>query len=269
MLSLAALISTLWLAATNQLILYIHPRYVVFSVVMAALGLILVIASLWRAARSEHDHEQHDHEQHDHGSDHHHAHGSQAAHAPAGRARGRILDYRRLLPMAATAIVLLMAAALIIVPPTTLTTATANQRVINSTQLRSTNKSVQSAASAPVGAFARFTVLDWSSLLRQTTDPSFYRDKPGNVVGFISRDLDDPKNMFYVSRFVITCCAVDAQPIGVPVYLPDWQNSFSADHWVRVTGSFDTNPSTKSRQAIALVPTATTRVDQPSEPYLY
>ena len=241
-LCVAALVSTVWLAVTNQLILYIHPRYIVFTVIMTVLGLVLVIASFGRSPDHEHDH------------DHEDA-------APRG--------YRRAISVVGTVVTLVMATALVVVPPATLTTATADQRVINSTQVGSGTKTVNSAASAPAGAFARFTVLDWSSLLRQTTDASFYRDKAANVVGFITKDRDDPQNVFYVSRFVITCCAVDAQPVGVPVFLPNWQNRFAADHWVRVSGSFQTNPSTKSQQSIALVPTATTKVDQPSEPYLY
>ncbi len=241
-LCVAALVSTVWLAVTNQLILYIHPRYIVFTVIMTVLGLMLVIASFGRSPDQEHDH------------DHEDA-------APRG--------YRRVLTVIGTMLTLVVAIALVVVPPATLTTATADQRVINSTQVGSGTKTVDSAASAPAGAFARFTVLDWSSLLRQTTDASFYRDKAANVVGFITKDADDPQNVFYVSRFVITCCAVDAQPVGVPVFLPNWQNRFAADHWVKVSGSFETNPSTKSQQSIALVPTATTKVDQPSEPYLY
>ena len=243
-LCVAALVSTVWLAVTNQLILYIHPRYIVFTVIMTVLGLVLVIASFGRSPDQEHDHD-HDHEDA----------------APRG--------YRRVLTVVGTMLTLVVAIALVVVPPATLTTATADQRVINSTQVGSGTKTVDSAASAPAGAFARFTVLDWSSLLRQTTDASFYRDKAANVVGFITKDADDPQNFFYVSRFVITCCAVDAQPVGVPVFLPNWQNRFAADHWVKVSGSFETNPSTKSQQSIALVPTATTKVDQPSEPYLY
>ena len=243
-LCVAALVSTVWLAVTNQLILYIHPRYIVFTVIMTVLGLVLVIASFGRSPDQEHDHD-HDHENA----------------APRG--------YRRVLTVVGTMLTLVVAIALVVVPPATLTTATADQRVINSTQVGSGTKTVDSAASAPAGAFARFTVLDWSSLLRQTTDASFYRDKAANVVGFITKDADDPQNVFYVSRFVITCCAVDAQPVGVPVFLPNWQNRFAADHWVKVSGSFETNPSTKSQQSIALVPTATTKVDQPSEPYLY
>ena len=234
--------STVWLAATNQLILYIHPRYIVFTVIMAALGLVLVVASFRQSPTMDHDHG------HDQLS-------------PRG--------YRSVIAITGTVLSLVVAVALVVVPPVTLTTATAKQRVINSTQVGAGTRTVDSAASAPAGAFARFTVLDWSSLLRQTTDAGFYRDKAAKVVGFISKDTDDPQNVFYVSRFVITCCAVDAQPVGVPVYLPNWRDRFAADQWVKVSGSFETNPSTKSQQSIALVPTATTEVDQPSEPYLY
>ncbi|MBC7403506.1 MAG: TIGR03943 family protein [Microbacteriaceae bacterium] len=239
-LCVAALVSTVWLAVTNQLILYIHPRYIVFTVIMAALGLVLVVASFRRSAAHDHDHDQP---------------------SPHG--------FRRAITVVGTVLTLTLAVALVVVPPTTLTTATAEQRVINSTQVGSGTRTVDSAASAPAGAFARFTVLDWSSLLRQTTDAGFYRDKAANVVGFITKDTDDPQNVFYVSRFVITCCAVDAQPVGVPVYLPNWRDRFAADQWVKVSGSFETNPSTKSQQSIALVPTVATKVDQPSEPYLY
>ena len=241
-LCVAALVSTVWLAVTNQLILYIHPRYIVFTVIMAALGLVLVVASFRRSPAHDHDHD------HDQPSPH---------------------GFRRAITVVGTVLTLTLAVALVVVPPTTLTTATAEQRVINSTQVGSGTRTVDSAASAPAGAFARFTVLDWSSLLRQTTDAGFYRDKAANIVGFITKDTDDPQNVFYVSRFVITCCAVDAQPVGVPVYLPNWRDRFAADQWVKVSGSFETNPSTKSQQSIALVPTVATKVDQPSEPYLY
>jgi putative membrane protein len=235
-LCVAALVSTVWLAITGQLILYIHPRYVVFTVIMATLGLV---GSFVSAPDHDHDHDE-----------------------PPRRAQ-------RPLSIGATVLTLVVAAGLVIVPPATLTTATADQRVINSTQVSAGTKTVESAASAPAGAFAKFTVLDWSSLLRQTTDAGFYRDKTANVVGFITKDGGDPNNVFYVSRFVITCCAVDAQPVGVPVYLPHWQSGLKPDEWVRVIGTFDTNPSTTSQQSIALVPTSTTTVDQPSEPYLY
>ena len=233
----AALVSTVWLAVTNQLILYIHPRYIVFTVIMAVLGLVLVTASF--VSKPDHDHDE-----------------------PPKR-------WRAVLSVTATVVTLAVAVGLVVVPPATLTTATANQRVINSTGVGAGTQNVSSAASAPAGTFAKFTVLDWSSLLRQTSDASFYQNKAADVTGFITSDKSDPDNVFYVSRFVITCCAVDAQPIGVPVYLPNWRSSFSADEWVRVKGEFDTNPSRTSQESIALVPSDTAKVDQPSDPYLY
>ena len=122
---------------------------------------------------------------------------------------------------------------------------------------------------ATAAASAGFTVADWSSLLRQTSDLSFYAGKPVDVVGFITPDPDDPTNMFYVSRFVVTCCAVDAQPVGVPVFLANWQQDYAVDDWVQLTGEFGTNPSTASSQSIALSPDSAAKVETPSEPYLF
>jgi uncharacterized repeat protein (TIGR03943 family) len=85
----------------------------------------------------------------------------------------------------------------------------------------------------------------------------------------VTPDPDDPTNVFYVARFIITCCAVDAQPVGVPVYLPDWQDQFTIDEWVNVTGTFVSNPSTESRQAIVLSPSTISLTDQPAQPYVY
>jgi putative membrane protein len=235
----AALVATIWLGVTNQLILYIHPRYIVFTVIMAVIGIALVVGSF--ITRHDHDHDD----------------------EPPRRRFGAALS------VGATVLTLALAVGLIVVPPATLTTATADQRVINSGSLSSGTKTVGSAASAPTGASAKFTVADWASLLRQTSDETFYRNKPANVIGFVSADSDDPDNVFFVSRFVITCCAVDAQPVGVPVYLPNWKNAFASGAWVQVAGSFDTDPSRTSKQPIVLLPTSSRKTTQPSDPYLY
>ncbi len=237
-LCVAALVATVWLGLTNQLILYIHPRYIVFTVIMAIIGIALVVGSF--LTRHDHDHDE-----------------------ETPRRLGAVLS------VGAAVLTLALAVGLIVVPPATLTTATADQRVINSGSLASGTKTVDSVASAPTGASAKFTVADWASLLRQTSDETFYRNKAADVVGFVSADSGDPDNVFFVSRFVITCCAVDAQPVGVPVYLPNWKNGFASGAWVEVVGSFDTDPSASSKQPIALLPTSTKKTTQPSDPYLY
>lgn len=265
MLCVAALVPTVWLALTNQLILYIHPRYVVFTAIMAVIGLVFVVAS-FAAGPHEHEHE-HDPLTHDEIV-------TQLDSLAPDAASSRHSSRRRLSTLVAAAgaaVSLLVGIALVVVPPATLTTATADQRVINSTSVGSTpaGSSATTTATAASGASAKFSVSDWAALLRQSSDANFYRNKAADVTGFVTADRTDPDNLFYVSRFVITCCAVDAQPVGVPVYLPNWKNDLKANQWVRVTGTFDTNPSTASSESIALTPTSTKKVSQPSDPYLY
>lgn len=230
-------VATIWLAVTNQLILYIHPRYVVFTVIMAALALVVAAASVAVRPRDEHDE------------------------APRG--------WRKALAVTALGLTVLIAGAVIVIPPATLTSATADQRELNSTSVGADAQTVAGASSQSDAAFAKFTVVDWSSLLRQTSDTAFYAGKTVDVVGFITADQDDPQNVFWVSRFIVTCCAVDAQPVGIPVYAPDWADSYELDGWVRVTGEFASNPSRDSSQAIALLPEAVDKVETPDEPYLF
>lgn len=237
MLGAAALVATIWLWLDNQLILYIHPRYIVFTVVMSALALVFVVASV--ALVPSHRHTE-----------------------PESRTR-------TVLSAAAGILAIAVAAAMIIVPPATLTSATVAQRDINGSGAGAEVRSLDEADSVSAGAFATFTVQDWASLLRQSSDVGFFADKPVDVVGFVTEDADAPDDVFYVSRFVITCCAVDAQPVGIPVYSPGWRDSVSVDDWVQVTGRFVANPSTTSTQQTALDPAAIVAVGQPAEPYLF
>jgi putative membrane protein len=234
---IAALVSTVWLALNNQLTLYIHPRYVVFTVVMAAIAMVLVIASF--LLRPGHDHDE-----------------------PQTRSQARLSTI-------ASVLAVVVAALMVVIPPATLTSATVSQRDINSSGVGAEVQSVDDAADSSDAVFAAFTILDWASLLRQTSDVSFYEAKPVDVTGFVTEDASDPDNVFYLSRFIITCCAVDAQPVGVPVYMPGWRDEFDVDDWLQVTGEFSPNTSESSAEQIALLPDAVTPVGEPSEPYLF
>lgn len=230
---------TLWLAASGQLVLYIHPRYIVFTVTMAIVAVVLAV--LATASRRDHDDE--------------HV-------APPARSE-------RMLGLTAAAIAGVFTLGMVVIPPATLSTATAEQREVNATASTDT-ANLEEASTADAEAIARFTVREWSSVLRQTSDLGFFDDKPATaLLGFVTPDADDPDNLFYVSRFVVTCCAVDAQPLGVPVYLPGWQSTFGADAWVEVSGPFASNPSRTSVQAIVIVPDSVEEVEQPDEPYLF
>ncbi len=233
-----AIVVTLWLGITNQLILYINPRYVVFTVIMAVLALVLLGSSF--VVRAAHSHED----------------------DPPSRA-GKVTT------VLGGALTLVLAVGMLVIPPATLSSATAIQRDVSSSTVASNSETASAAASGSTATYEKFTVEDWSSLLQQTSSPAFYVGKPADVLGFITPDSQDPANLFYLTRFVITCCAVDAQPVAVPVYLPGWQSKYKSNSWLTVQGGFVSDPSRKSSAKIALVPSKIAAVSAPSNPYLY
>lgn len=239
-LSLIVVVATVWLGVTGQLGLYIHPRYFGFTLVMAALGLVFVVASFFFPTL--------------------------VATEPAARRSRR----RLVLSVAGSGLLLVIAAVTVLaLPPATLTSATATQREINSGGLDTTEAAEQAATLVGTGDYERLSVKEWVSLLAQSDDPALFADKTASLTGFVLPDADDPDNVFYVARFVVTCCAVDAQPIGVPVYLPGWSNTYSTDEWVEVTGTFTPNPSGTAQASLAVEPTSIEAVEQPSDPYVY
>ncbi|QEO08924.1 TIGR03943 family putative permease subunit [Protaetiibacter larvae] len=238
MLSLVGIVAIAGLALTGRLGLYIHPRYFVFTVIMAGIAAVVVLAAfaLLPTAASDDD-----------GYDGH-------EHGPTRAAGWQVA--------ASAVLIALTAVALLVLPPATLTSSTVEQRDLNGSTA-STN--VQLVG----GDDSALTVKDWAGLLRQGVGDDYLAGKTPTLVGFVTPDADDPDNVFYVTRFVITCCAVDAQPVGVPVYLPGWQGEYATDSWVSVTGAFIDNPSTSSMQPIVLSPAEVVATDQPEQPYVY
>jgi putative membrane protein len=246
----ACIVSTLWLTITGQLGLYIHPRYFVFTGIMAVIGLVATVAGF--ALRPADAAEEHDHD-----------HGSAAEPSAGARASLRARASR----VAVAAVVTITVVAVLVLPPRTLTTSTVTQRALNSSTVASDAAPDQELLGT--SDFSTLGVKDWSQLLAQTTDPTFFTSKSVDITGFVSADPDDPEDVFYVTRFVVTCCAVDAQPVGVPVYQPGWSSTLQKDEWVRVTGPFASNPSAGSRQPLAVMPQGVQQVDQPADPYVY
>lgn len=240
-LSLIGVVSTLWLAATGQLGLYIHPRYFVFSVVLAVLaGVLLVLAfAIVPGVQEEGDEHTHEH-----------------THRPGRR--------RWLAVLAPAAVIAAAAIALLVLPPAALTASTATQREVNTSAV-----DAAATAAAPTGDTASFSVRDWATLLRQGASEQFLAGRTATVSGFVTPDASDPENVFYVARFIVTCCAVDAQPVGVPIYRAGWADTYSEGQWLEVTGGFEANPSVTSAEAVVLEPAAVTPIDEPAMPYVY
>lgn len=230
-LAASGVVATLWLAATGRLGLYIHPRYFVFTVIMAVVAVVFLVAAFAvpRARGDEHA-------------------------SPAASAR------RRPGTAAGAVVVVASAIALLVLPPATLTSATASQRELNAAA------AVGDSVPQLVGGDpSTFTVKDWALLLRQNPDPADFAD-PIEITGFVLPS-GEHEDVFYVARFTVTCCAVDAQPVGVPVHLPGWQERFEADHWVAASGRLADDPAGGAMPV--LVPESVEETEQPEQPYVF
>jgi uncharacterized repeat protein (TIGR03943 family) len=239
MLGLIGITSTLWLGATGKLELYIHPRYVTFTIVMALIAAALAAAAV--VLRGGHAH-------HNDGDDH----------PDVGQQR----------PLRVAGSLLTVAAAvvgLLVLPPSALTSATANQRDLNSSGTLSRHQASQ-LLTADEGDF---DVRDWASLLRYDAELQYLPGRTATITGFITMDKANPAAVFFVTRFVTTCCTVDAQPVGVPVHHPGWQSDYKTDTWVTVTGTFQRNPDADAKTLTIFVPDTITPTSQPDRPYLH
>ncbi|MGH3148382.1 MAG: TIGR03943 family putative permease subunit [Rubrobacter sp.] len=227
----------------GQLTLYIHPRYVLFTVALNVVSLAACCAGFsataWRVANGSY----------------------------AGGA-----SWRPSVTFLMAMVVLLAAYAL---PARTLSTETADQRIGNFNSARSPSSATGGTLAAfrtgetPTlagAATADLAIEDWVAAFGVEPNANFYEGKEVNVVGFVFRAEGTPDDVFYVSRFVVTCCAVDAQPIGLPVRSPGWQERFEDDAWVRVKGRFANE--TGVAEPVVVEPERVERTAQPPNPYV-
>jgi uncharacterized repeat protein (TIGR03943 family) len=240
-LALVGVIATLWLAVTGRLTLYVHPRYTLLTVIMAVLTLLVLVlmaaVGVSSAAGEDGDHD------HDHVS--------------RGSAVSRLLTW-------SNGIVLICAAlALLVIPPATLSsTARQNRELVTSGRALNSAKALPLVGADP----ATFSVKDWAALLTQG-GPEAVLGKQVDLSGYV---LDRGENeVFFIARFAVSCCAVDAQPIGVPAYRPGWRDEIEPGAWITIQGAFVKNQSPDSQESVAIEVGSLARIDEPDQPYVF
>ncbi|HUB94184.1 MAG TPA: TIGR03943 family protein [Verrucomicrobiae bacterium] len=219
-----------WLSYTNTLNVYISSRYDIFALLMALLSLIGVgVSSSIKSTELR------------------------TENRPSFRVVGTIV------------LTGLLALSLLLLQPKALTSTTALQRGINAGGLNLA--ATTNTASFGETDYSQFDVRDWASVLNQTSDVKFYTGKTATITGFVSPVPGGNSNVFYASRFYITCCAMDAQPYGVPVYEPNWRGKYSPNSWVAVSGGFTSDPTKSSVTPIVLIPSRINTIPVPQDPY--
>jgi uncharacterized repeat protein (TIGR03943 family) len=131
---------------------------------------------------------------------------------------------------------------------------------------RSAESDLATVSEPPAGG--RIKVLDFVD--RAVNDPERPYTEPVTLVGFVVADPAVPDG-FVVARFVMSCCAADAQALGF-VAVTDAPMP-EPDTWVGVVGlpdpaMADVAPADRAEPTnIRLLATSVTAVPEPTEPY--
>lgn len=241
-----ATVATVWLAADGRLDLYISPSSIPFSVVMSVIGLALTAAALLLPDPA-----------HDHAHDHAHD-------APLPRPRRERRERRGAVrAWLSGALVAVTALALLGLAPAALSPGLVAQRDLNASIVADEASAIRLAGADP----ADFDVKDWATLIASGASSELLQSTTATVLGFVVADPESPESAFSLARYVITHCTVDAQPVGVTVRMPGWQQSFGDGDWVQVSGTFVTDAADGG--AWVLDAQQATIAEEPMDPYVY
>lgn len=232
----------------GSLLYYINERFV-WLTVLASLGFVLVGVSY--RYRDQHNHEHHDHDEHDH--HHHHDHG----HDHGDHQHGHLTWAGLLLVISPIILGLL-------IPPKPLGAAAMSNRDLSAKSLTSVAAPESSIITKPK---TDKNILDWIIEFQSASSPTAFAGQEAKLIGFIYRDERFAPNEFMVSRFIISCCAADAAPLGLMVRAAE-DVTLADDAWVEVRGQFETG-QLDGETVPVLAAAEITPTDVPEQPYLY
>jgi uncharacterized repeat protein (TIGR03943 family) len=235
---------------TGQLRLLIHPNYFLLVFITGLIILVLSVLRLWQFWRELR-----------------HPFSSSLANP----------EHINLLPQGWSSSLLLITAILgILIKPGVLTSQVALQRGV-SDSLPLTREEPQ-AFRTPTKPEER-TLIEWVRTLNTYPEPDAYQGQQAKITGFVVHLPPLGEDYIYLSRFILTCCAVDAYPVGMPVKLPQPRSNYPPDSWLEVEGEMITEmlpnladnkaeTQTNKRQLV-LKARALKPIPTPKNPYEY
>ncbi|MEM6866953.1 MAG: TIGR03943 family protein [Cyanobacteria bacterium P01_C01_bin.121] len=244
----SAMLFRYWLS--GLLLLLLHPNYAWLSNSAAIVLALLALYKLWTAIRSVR------------------APRATRTRASSASSEGHVT----LLPRNFSSVVLLSIAIFgLVYTPKAFASQTATQRGIADT-LTLTRAQPQRfvRAASPEDR----SIIDWIRLINVYPEPDAYTDEAVEVEGFVLYPEGWPSGYLMVSRFVLTCCAADAYPVGLPLKVSadgaaaTTDEPYPVDTWLAVTGKIMTETLNGQRQ-IAIAPTEIRAIETPKNPYEY
>lgn len=110
-------------------------------------------------------------------------------------------------------------------------------------------------------------VLDWIKLFNYEENVTQFIGQKASVIGFVYFNEDLSENQFFVSRFVVSCCAADGFAIAMAA---EWDAAaaLQQDSWVLVKGTIEAI-TINDRRVPMIVAESVQEVPVPNQPYLY
>ena len=114
------------------------------------------------------------------------------------------------------------------------------------------------------------SLIDWIRLLNLNPEPDSYKGQKAKVTGFVVYPPNLPENYIWLGRFVLTCCAADAYPVGLPVLLPEnnFRTNYTQDSWLEIEGQMITETLNNQRK-LTIKANSIKRIQAPKNPYDY
>ncbi|MCM1982667.1 TIGR03943 family putative permease subunit [Lyngbya confervoides] len=112
------------------------------------------------------------------------------------------------------------------------------------------------------------SLIDWIRTVDVYPEPEAYQGQPVNIEGFAVHPENLQDQYLTLTRFVITCCAADVYPIGLPVKLSESRQRYPQDQWFRVQGKMQTEMLNNQRSLVVQAQNITP-IPEPKNPYEY
>lgn len=222
---------------TNRIQILIHPNY--HPLVIGA-GIVFVAMGLWQL-------------------------GILGQRLMAGQAPPR-QSHSTLFPRHFSLMVLLVVALMgLLIPPRAFSSQTALDRAgENFTALTRARPQSFQPSQRPEAR----SIIDWVRTLDVYPEPDAYAGQPAKVQGFAMYLPQYPDNYLTIARFVITCCAADAYPVGLPVKLSASRTAYPPDTWLEIEGEMITETLADRRQLV-IQAKRIKPIPEPENPYDY
>ncbi|WP_267384465.1 TIGR03943 family putative permease subunit [Cyanobacterium sp. uoEpiScrs1] len=179
-------------------------------------------------------------------------------------------------PVWSSSLLIVTAIAGLMIPPTIFNSKMALQRGISeSLPVTRTQTQIFRSTLKP----EERSLIEWIRTLNAYPEPDAYEGQKAKVTGFVVHSSILPRNYVFLSRFIITCCAVDAYPVGLPLKLKSDRNTYPPDTWLEVealmiteTLKVDTQTMKETpikKRQLVLEATSIKTIPTPDSPYGY